>query len=168
MVTIRIALLTLLFSLNLFAATDLGKELAFKTKPTGEPAFGATYTYGGDPDGTSYLFTFTPKVSATEATKQLRWNYYLRSSDSFLLDWSKDRVASLSVFQIRLSDEKLETTIEKIIRGQKPEKDGELFLVLADDKNKPQYFISVSELCSKYPDNFNDLSHSKRCDKAKL
>src|SRR4051812_26366763 len=124
----RTVFFTLLLSLNSFAAADLGKELPFKTKPSGEPAFGASYTYAGDPDGTSYLFTFTPKVPAAEASKQLRWNYYLRSTDSFLLDWSKDRTVSMSVFQTKLSDKKLEPVIEKIIKGQKPEKDGELFL----------------------------------------
>jgi len=165
---IRILATVFLLSFSAMAATDLGKNLPFKTKPSGAPAFGVSYTYNGDPDGTMYLLTFTSNVSPSEGARQLRWNYYQRSTDSFLLEWSKDRIVSLAVFQTKLSDEKLTGTIEKMIKAQKADKDGELFFVLADNNNSPVYHVSLSELCSKYPDYFNDLSYSRRCDDPKF
>jgi hypothetical protein len=165
---IRILSALLFLSVTEIGATDLGKPLAFKMKPSGAPSFGVVYTYNGDPDGTSYMLTFSSKLSPTEGARQLRWNYYQKSTYSFLLSWSKNRVTSLAIFQVLLKDEKLAGTIEKMIKAQKGGKNEELFFVLADDNNTPIYYISLSELCSKYPDNFNDMSHSRSCDNPKL
>ena len=161
--------LVIFLSTQVFAATDLGSELPFKTHSGGKPHIGVSYTYGSDASGADYVFTYLPKVAATEASKKLRWNFYQLSTDSFLLDWSEERVVSLGVLQARLSHENNQTlAIEKIIRGQKADDKGEIFFVLANDKNRPVYNVPISKLCSKYPGNFSDLTHGRSCDDPEL
>lgn len=159
--------LVLILSSGAFAASDLGKPLDVATRSSGRPAFGVSYTYGNDPDGFAYLFTFTPKLSGHDAARSLRWNFYLKSSDTFLFDWAKDRSVSLAAVQIKLQ-KKNAVAIEKILRGHQGGKDGELFFVLADDSDKPVYHVSLSELCSQFPEHFSDLTNDLPCDMPKL
>ena len=143
--------------------TDLGKELPVQMDSKGIPQFGVHYLYDGDFDGPAYRLLYKSKVSFDLGGKLYRWNYYLRSSDSFLLEWSKDRKVFVGIIQAKIDTENLAGVVNKIVRGQKGGTGGELFFVLADEKNKPLYYISLSELCSKYPDNFNDLTHGYKC-----
>lgn len=149
------------------ADRDLGQLLSYKLKASGKPAFGVVYAYGIDPDGPSYLFTFDPKVLPSEGAKRLRWNYYLRTTDSFLLEWSADHKIQLAVMQVSVGDSKpeLKETVNRMLLGQrKVAEKNELYFVLADDNNIPQYNVPISDLCEKHPGHFHDMTYEKRCD----
>ncbi len=149
------------------ADRDLGTLLSYKLDASGKPAFGVSYTYGKDPDGTNYMLTFTPKVSPSEGAKRLRWNYYLRTTDSFSLPWSDDHKIQVAVMQVLVKDSKpeLKETVNRMLVGQKKVADkNELYFILADDNNIPLYNVPLSDLCEKHPDHFHDMTYEKRCD----
>jgi len=146
---------------------DLGQTLPFKVNPENKaPAFGAVYTYGEDPDGSNYIFTYASDVDSSVANTLYRWNFYLRSTDSFLLDWSAGRTTDLAVIQVQVGtggpvDSGI---VNKLLVGQKNiAGTGELYFVLADNSNRPVFNVSISDLCTKYPKNFSDLTRNSAC-----
>ena len=152
--------MTVLLSASAFAdGTSLGTSLSLKTDTSGTPSFGAAYTYGDDPDGSNYLLS----LSANSTSPQMyRWNFYLASTGSYLLDWSSAHSTSLAVIQVKISDASL---VSKLLVGQKKlNGKPELYFVLADENNTPVYNVSISELCASNPENFKNLTDNKGCD----
>lgn len=165
---LKLLLLTISFSLTASATTDLGKPLTYKTHSGGKPHVGIAYTYGNDPDGPSYFFSYLPAVSTTEAKRKLRWNFYAQSTDKFLLDWDAKRSLEIGVLQAQIEGAKNAGIIETILKNQNIGLKSEVFFILADDKNVPVYNISISKLCDEVPGVFSDLTYSRSCDDAKL
>ncbi len=160
-----LALGILLISIHLFAQSSpgLGHELGIWPDQQGNPAFKATYTYGDDPDGKSYLLTFTPALPSSEKSKYLLWNLYLNGSSTFLLPWDSRRATQLAVIQVKLSDPLI---VETILKGQaKTKGQNTLYFVLADRNSKSVlYNLPLSVICSQIPDHFVDMTYGKRCD----
>lgn len=146
----------------LVLAEDLGQLMRLKIGPTGKPAFGISYTYGKDSDGSLYFLSATPNVSPAETTRELVWNFYLRSEQRFLFDWETTGKVSLAVFQIRVDGPP--EVVDKMVRAQKYQNNGDLFLVLGDSSQTPVYHLPISQFCAQFPQNFNDLTHGLSCD----
>jgi hypothetical protein len=156
------------FSMATFAiGADLGQEMPVKVVD-GAAKFGAAYTYGSDPDGPAYLLTFTPDIAASALNKTYRWNVYLESTKEFLLDWSSDRTFKMwTLLQVKINDSygDKKNLIQTILNEQaKPKDKGQLYFVLADENDLPQFFIKISDLCRLYPKNFKDVSYGASCD----
>ncbi len=126
----------------------------------GKPAFGASYTYGNDPDSSNYLLTFTPKI--TFQSGSYRWNFYTLSNDSFLLEWDSSRITGLGTIQVKVSGSDI---VNKILVGQKRFNGiSDLHFVLADDNNKPIYNLAISDMCANFPNTFKNLTDTSACD----
>lgn len=151
------------FQASFASETSLGNNLDFVINVnTGKPAFGLFYTYGNDPEGDTYLLTFSPQVSREEKSKSYRWNFYLASTDTFLDQWSQNHQLSMVSLQLKLKNP---AYMRELLQGQKKiNNHDELFLVLADQDNRPVYHIILSDLCEQYPEHFKDLSQGQRCD----
>ena len=150
-----------LLSSNAFSADSgkIGTSLALKLNSSSTPSIGASYTTANDSDSSRYLFNFS---SSSLKSETLRYNFYLKSSDSYLMDWSATRTTELTISQIMISDA---AVIAKILAGQKM-MDGnpELYFVMANADNLPIYNISISDMCAKYPNKFHNLTDARSCD----
>ena len=62
-----------------------------KQNPDGRLAFGVVYTLGDDPDGLSWLFTFSPDLASSELRQTYRWNIYIVSESRYLYEWTDAR-----------------------------------------------------------------------------
>jgi hypothetical protein len=154
-----LSLLLLFTSLAHAVSTNLGASLPLKVDASGNPSFSAAYTTDDDPDGASYMLTLSS--NSTSATR-LRWNFYVASIDSYLLEWSPLRSANLASIQLKSHDALL---ISKILSGQKKLNGvSELYFVLADENNNPIYNLSISQMCAQFPKTFRNMTDHRKCD----
>ena len=107
-------------------------------------------------------------MSPVDGATRYLWNFYNKTTDSFLLTWSPNRFTELGLIQVKVSSGSDDQLAAQMLTGQsKLNGSDQLFFVLGKNDGTSVYNVSVSDLCSKYPDNFKDLTYNSPCDKIK-